>query len=130
MPENEENIGLNWLTLMGLTIGEQVVIIPRGGQPGQGFQGYLVEVVFGPTGPLLLIIQDDAESARVNIPWDAVLMVTLPNPEVEAAVQAIADQQEAAADISVADLQDMVKAMGMEIPPEIQALLDADVAEG
>lgn len=123
---DEENTGLNWLALMGLTIGEQVVIIPRAGQPGQGFQGNLVEAVFGPTGPLLLIIQDNADSPRVNIPWDAVLMVTLPNPVVVEAVQALQEQQ---ADISVADLQDMVKAMGMEIPAEIQALLDADTTE-
>lgn len=120
---SDEEFQVPWLDLMGIAVGEEIVIIPRAGQPGQGFQGFLVEAVFSQSGPVLLVIQESAESAKVTIPWDAVLMITKPNPQVEAAVAAAKEEHK---DISVTDLIEMTKAMGIDTPPEIQALADAE----
>lgn len=109
----ETNAAFNWLKLMGLSIGEEVLILPLAGQAGQGLQGTLVEIAVGPSGPLVVIIRQAEDKPRVSIPWDSILMITRPNaPPAPMAAEQNAD--------SVNDLIEMAEKMGLEVPGEIR----------
>lgn len=119
MSETEENVALNWVALMGLAIGEECMIVPRGVQNGQGLQGELVEMVVNQNGPLMVIIRNTTMGAKVNVPWGAILMITRPTgPRVPT--------EAAPTDISAADLVAMAEKMGVKIPDSVQALVDAE----
>lgn len=121
----QENAGLNWLKLMGLALGDQVLIVSRGGT-GTGFGGTLIEAVVGPAGPILIIIQEAEGTARVNIPWDAIAMITLKPP----GTPGLSPPPTMPGDISVADLAEMAEKMGLPVPEQIQAVIDAEAAAG
>lgn len=115
--ETVENVGLNWLTLMGLAMGEEVIVIPVAAQSGQGYRGFLVDAVFSSSGPVMFVIQEDEESPRVSIPWSSISIITLPTDTGET-------ESQEPADISVQDLVEMADKMGLTVPEEIQKIID------
>lgn len=120
MSENEENVALNWVNLMGLEIGQEVLILPQAGQPGQGLQGELLELVVNQNGPLVVIIRQSAITPKVSVPWSSIMMITRPSaPKVPA-------DKAPASDVSVADLIKMAEQMGVEVPSSIQELAEAE----
>lgn len=120
MSETEENVALNWVSLMGLAIGEEVMIIPQGVTSGTGLQGELVEMVVNQNGPLMVIIRNTKMGAKVNVPWGAILMITRPTgPQVPV-------PNAPPTDVTAADLVAMAEKMGVKIPDSVQALVDAE----
>lgn len=123
MSDNEEtveNVGLNWLTVMGLTMGEEVIVIPVAAQSGQGYRGFLVDAVFSSAGPVMFVIQEEDESPRVSIPWSSISIITLPTDDAPGA--------EAPTDISVQDLIQLADELKLTVPEEIQKIIDAEAA--
>ena len=113
----------HWLELMELSIGEEVMIIPLAGQPSQGLQGVLVEMVVTDLAPVCVIIRQSEETPRVSIPWTSILMITKAG---QPAVRPGSTDPTLEADISVADLVQMAEKMGLSIPEQIQAAADAE----
>jgi hypothetical protein len=116
-------MSMKWLDLMELPIGEEVMILPLAGQPGQGLQGILCEVVATDMAPVCVIIRQSEETPLVTIPWSSILMIT------KASKPAVRPEPESPGDISVAELVEMAEQMGLTIPEQIQAAADAEQAE-
>ncbi len=77
--ENEDGFvdlrtGAGWLSIMGIEIGDEVMIIPVGGN-GSGFQGTLVELIVGTNGPAVFVIEK-LGSPRVTINWSNATMIS------------------------------------------------------
>lgn len=65
-----------WLDALQFTVGDTIMIIPAGAISGQGFQGELVNVIFGDNAPQAFVIRNAAGDSNVVINWDSVTMVT------------------------------------------------------
>lgn len=96
-----------WLQVMGLVIGEEVMLIPVAGG-GNGFQGTLVELIVDRnTGPAVFVIEK-LGSPRVSVNWRNCAMVT----------RAVGP---AAPTMSSQDLVKMADENGMHVPDEVRA---------
>lgn len=103
-----------WLDVLGIELGESVVILPR---DGQGFQGLLVDLLSSTSGmPLLVIIQQAAGMPRVNIRWDAITMITAKIPE--------APIETANTTLDFDSLVAFAEREGIDVPEDIRQMLD------
>lgn len=103
-----------WLDVLGIELGESVVILPR---DGQGFQGLLVDLLSSTSGmPLLVIIQQAAGMPRVNIRWDAITMITAKVPE--------APIETANTTLDFDSLVAFAEREGIDVPEDIRQMLD------
>lgn len=103
-----------WLDVLGIELGESVVILPR---DGQGFQGLLVDLLSSTSGmPLLVIIQRAAGMPRVNIRWDAITMITAKVPE--------APIETANTTLDFDSLVAFAEREGIDVPEDIRQMLD------
>lgn len=104
------NASQSWLKLMGLEIGQEVMILPLAGAPGQGLQGELVELAVNQTGPLLVMIRRSPDTPVVNVPWTAIMMITRPSAPAVKPVD----------DVSMEQLIEMAEKMGVAVPADIR----------
>lgn len=113
-----------WLDTLGVAVGDEILILPVGAQGGQGFQGFLVNVVIsGQTlSPYAIVIQQAEGMPHVTIPWHAIQMVAKPTVSA-AAQQAAADA--ANESVSLANLIKFSEENGIDVPDEVrQAAID------
>lgn len=115
----EENAATKWLTLMGLEMGQEVLILPLAGQPGQGLQGVLVHIVMSQDGPLMVIIRRSPDTPLVTVPWASILMITRPT------APAVSVETKPTDDVSVEQLIEMAEKMGVAVPGAIRDLAAA-----
>lgn len=108
------NASQSWLKLMGLEIGQEVMILPLAGAPGQGLQGELVELAVNQTGPLLVMIRRSPDTPVVNVPWTAIMMITRPS------APAVPVEQKPVDDVSMEQLIEMAEKMGVAVPADIR----------
>lgn len=114
MTEKTGNLTLDWLAMMGLAIGDEVMILPLAGAPGQGLQGTLVEMAVNNSGPLLVMIRRSPDTPIVNIPWSAIMMITKPStPPVPV-------ENKAVEDISMEQLIEAAEKMGVTVPDQVR----------
>lgn len=118
----EDDAAGAWLKVMDLQLGQEVMIIPVAGQGG-GFQGTLIEAVFGPLGPLVFIIEKIG-SPRCTINWANVAMVTRVGVGNTVSDTPIGGGQA----LAIADLEEMADRIGIDIPDEVRKLMDTSGA--
>lgn len=114
--------GNGWLEMMDLVIGEEVMIIPAGSNGG-GFQGNLVDVIFGQLSPLLVVIEKPG-SPRCTVNWANVSMITRVAVGVPVSDTPIGGGQA----LQIADLEEMADRIGIDIPDEVRKLMDTSGA--
>lgn len=109
-----------WLDQLGLEIGAGVVILPIGGQAGAGFQGILVDFILNAGNGMIIavIIQQAAGLPRVVIRWEAIAMIT------KGVATAPVDKTNVPDEVDFDSLVAFAKNQGIEVPDDIQAMLD------
>lgn len=112
--------GVDWLTLLGFQLGDEIVIFPIG-MTGQVLQGELIDIALHPdgSGPVVVTIRNAAERPNVSIPWTSIMMITkAEGPKVEVPQPA---------EMSLSDIVEFAESQGIDIPDEVRAEIDASV---
>lgn len=106
--------GVDWLTLLGFQLGDEIVIFPIG-MTGQVLQGELIDIALHPdgSGPVVVTIRNAAERPNVSIPWTSIMMITkAEGPKVEVPQPA---------EMSLSDIVEFAESQGIDIPDEVRA---------
>lgn len=114
--EPVENLGLNWLRLMGLEIGDEVTVLPMA-LPGQQFGGKLVDMAVGPEGPLVIFLKQTEDKPVNTIPWHGVQLIA------KALAPAVEVPQPT---VDLSELENFMRENGLEIPEDVQTFLDEE----
>lgn len=121
--------GIDWLTLLGFQLGEDITIFPIG-IVGQSLGGELVDIALSPdgSGPILVTIRNAPGRPNVSIPWSSIMMITKSEgPKVEVPQPA---------EMTLADIVEFAESQGIDIPEEVrtevamQAFTDEIYGEG
>lgn len=71
------DIHQQWLNLMGIQIGDEVMIVASGLGAGSGFQGYLVTLVITQHGLSAVVIREHPETGtNVVVNWENITMIS------------------------------------------------------
>lgn len=116
--------GVNWLTLLGFELGDEIVIFPIG-ITGQSLGGELVDIALLPdgSGPIMVTIRNAEGRPNVSIPWSSIMMITkAEGPRVDVPQPA---------ETTLADLVEFAETQGIDIPDEVrvQALAEGQTIE-
>ncbi len=109
-----EQAAHNWLKLMGVEIGDTIGLLPLGGTPGEWFRGELVNITFGPLGPLMICWRPTTNGVAgevVSMPWVSVSMLSK-------VVQVVNDGP------TMEEIEKFMIEQGKDIPAEVQVYLD------